>query len=64
MWDLSRIGRSQTDQEKLDGPPELIFVHGGHTSKVSDISWNLNERLMMASVSDDNILQVWQTAYE
>jgi len=64
MWDLSRIGRSQTEQEKLDGPPELIFVHGGHTSKVSDISWNLNERLMMASVSDDNILQVWQTAYE
>ena len=64
VWDLSRCGRSQSMEEKLDGPPELIFVHGGHTSKVQDISWNLNERLMMASCADDNILQVWQIAFE
>lgn len=64
IWDLSRCGRAQTEEEKKDGPPELQFVHGGHTSKVSDISWNLNERLMLGSVSDDNILQVWQLAYE
>ena len=39
-------------------------MHGGHTAKISDVSWNLNERLMMASVAEDNILQVWQVAYE
>ena len=64
VWDLSRFGRQQTEEEKEDGPPELLFVHGGHTDRVSDFSWNLNERLMMASVADDNILQVWQIAYE
>jgi hypothetical protein len=26
-----------------DGPPELLFVHGGHTAKVSDFSWNPND---------------------
>jgi hypothetical protein len=35
-------------------------MHAGHKSKVSDISWNLNDKLVMASVEDDNIVQVWQ----
>lgn len=56
MWDLSRVGLEQTEEEKKDGPPELVFIHGGHTAKISDISWNQNERLAMASVSEDNIL--------
>jgi histone-binding protein RBBP4 len=64
VWDLSRVDRPQSEDEKKDGPPELLFVHGGHTSRVSDISWNPNERLMMASCSEDNIVQVWQVAYE
>lgn len=59
VWDLARYGAQQTEEEKRDGPPELIFIHGGHTSKISDMSWNLNERLMMASCAEDNILQVW-----
>jgi len=56
IWDLSRFDKVQTEEEKEDGPPELLFVHGGHTDRVSDMSWNLNERLMMASVADDNVL--------
>ena len=64
VWDLARCGAEQTEEEKRDGPPELVFLHGGHTSKIQDISWNLNERLMMASCAEDNILQVWQVAYE
>lgn len=64
VWDLARCGAAQTEEEKRDGPPELVFIHGGHTSKIQDISWNLNERLMMASCSEDNILQVWQVAFE
>lgn len=64
VWDLSRCGQSQTEEERRDGPPELMFIHGGHTTKVSDLSWNLNERLMLASAAEDNILQVWQVAYE
>ena len=64
IWDLSKFDQKQTPEEEQDGPPELIFVHGGHTDRVSDFSWNMNERLMLASTSDDNVLQVWQVAYE
>jgi WD40 repeat protein len=62
IWDLSRIGMEQEPEEAEDGPPELLFVHGGHTSKVSDLSWNLNEPWAMASVAEDNICQIWQMA--
>jgi len=56
IWDLSRIGAEQTPEEAKDGPPEILFSHAGHTSKISDMSWNLNENLMMASVAEDNII--------
>ncbi len=64
VWDITRIGTEQSTEDADDGPPELLFVHGGHTSKVSDISWNPNqgEEWVMASVAEDNILQIWQMA--
>jgi len=62
VWDLSKIGEEQTADDAADGPPELLFIHGGHTSKISDFSWNANEPWVVASVSEDNILQVWQMA--
>lgn len=64
IWDLSRFDKPQTEEEKADGPPELLFVHGGHTDRIADFSWNLNEKLMIASTADDNVIQVWQVAYE
>lgn len=60
LWDLSRIGDEQAPEDAEDGPPELLFVHGGHTSKVSDLAWNGSDDWVMASVAEDNILQVWQ----
>lgn len=60
IWDLSRIGMEQDPEDAEDGPPELLFVHGGHTSKVSDISWNPNDPWVISSVAEDNILQIWQ----
>jgi len=62
VWDLRRIGDEQTSEDAEDGPPELIFIHGGHTSKISDFSWNLNDDWVIASVAEDNILQIWQMA--
>ena len=38
------------------------FIHGGHTAKISDFSWNPNEPWVICSVSEDNIMQVWQMA--
>ena len=60
VWDLSKIGEEQSAEDAEDGPPELLFVHGGHTQKVSDFSWNPNMSWAVASVSEDNILQVWK----
>ena len=53
---------SQTPEDAADGPPELLFIHGGHTSKISDFCWNPRDPWVIASVAEDNILQVWQMA--
>jgi WD40 repeat protein len=60
VWDLSRIGDDLTSEEAADGPPELLFIHSGHTGRVNDFAWNGNEEWMIASTADDNILQVWK----
>eukprot|EP00937_MAST-01D_sp_MAST-1D-sp2_P000179 g179.t1 len=62
VWDLSRIGEAQTAEDAEDGPAELLFIHGGHTDKISDVSWNVNDEMVCATVSEDNILQIWQMA--
>ncbi|RHY14785.1 hypothetical protein DYB28_015894 [Aphanomyces astaci] len=62
VWDLSKIGEEQSAEDAEDGPPELLFIHGGHTAKISDFSWNPNDPWVVASVSEDNILQIWQMA--
>ncbi|KAL5210809.1 hypothetical protein ABZP36_006432 [Zizania latifolia] len=62
VWDLSRIDQEQTPEDAEDGPPELLFIHGGHTSKISDFSWNPCEDWVISSVAEDNILQIWQMA--
>lgn len=62
IWDLCRIGDEQSEEDAEDGPPELLFAHGGHTDKISEFSWSPNEPWMIASVAEDNILQIWQVA--
>ncbi|CAN8076095.1 unnamed protein product [Agarophyton chilense] len=59
IWNLAKIGEEQDPEDAEDGPPELLFIHGGHTNKVSDFSWNRNEPWVIASVAEDNILQIW-----
>ncbi|KAJ8662982.1 hypothetical protein O0I10_001159 [Lichtheimia ornata] len=62
VWDLSRIGQEMSPAEAEDGPPELLFMHGGHTNKISDFGWNPVDPWMLASAAEDNIVQVWQMA--
>lgn len=64
IWDLSRIGMEQSEEDAEDGPPELLFLHGGHTSKVTDFSFNPNRDWTLASVAEDNVLQVWNMSEE
>ncbi|RLN36279.1 WD-40 repeat protein MSI1 [Panicum miliaceum] len=62
IWDVNRIGDEQSEEDADDGPPELLFVHGGHTAKISELSWNPSEKWVVASVGEDNILQIWEMA--
>jgi len=64
IWDLSMVGLEQTPEEADDGPPELLFVHAGHTDYVGDISWNPAKDWYIATVSDNNILQTWRAAHK
>ncbi|PIN13172.1 Nucleosome remodeling factor, subunit CAF1/NURF55/MSI1 [Handroanthus impetiginosus] len=62
VWDIGRIGKEQTPEDAEEGPPELLFIHGGHTSEISDFSWNPCEDWIIASVAQDDIIQIWQMA--
>lgn len=62
FWDLSRIGEEQLPDDLDDGPPELLFMHGGHTNHLSDFSWNLNEPWLVCSAAEDNLVQIWKVA--
>lgn len=62
FWDLAKAGEEQTPEDSEDGPPELLFMHGGHTNRISDFSWNLHNPWVMCSAADDNLIQVWRVA--
>lgn len=60
VWDVGRIGDEQTPEDAECGPPELLFSHAGHTARVSDFTWSGSDDWVIASIAEDNILQVWQ----
>jgi histone-binding protein RBBP4 len=62
FWDLARVGEEQTPEDSEDGHPELLFMHGGHTNRISDFSWNKNSPWVVCSAADDNLIQVWKVA--
>ncbi|KAF2462787.1 WD40 repeat-like protein [Lindgomyces ingoldianus] len=62
MWDLSKIGDEQTPDEAEDGPPELLFMHGGFTNRICDFSWNKNDPWVMLAAAEDNQLHIFRPA--
>lgn len=62
FWDLSRAGNEQTPEDAEDGPPEMLFMHGGHTNRISDFSWNKNDPWVMCTTAEDNLIQVWRAS--
>lgn len=39
-----------------------LFMHGGHTNRISDFSWNLSDPWVLCSAAEDNLLQVWKVS--
>lgn len=39
-----------------------LFMHGGHTNRVSDFAWNPNDPWVMVSAAEDNLIQCWKVA--
>jgi len=64
VWNLARIGEEQESEDAEDGPPELMFIHGGHTDKMSDFAWSGTDAWLLASVAEDNMVQTWSVAEE
>ncbi|KAM0279979.1 hypothetical protein ACHAQH_004308 [Verticillium albo-atrum] len=62
FWDLSRVGDEQLPDDQEDGPPELLFMHGGHTNHLADFAWNPNDPWLVCSAAEDNLLQIWRVA--
>ncbi|KFD56679.1 hypothetical protein M513_02355 [Trichuris suis] len=58
IWDLDQINRQQTPEEASEGPPELLFIQGGHRNRVYDFSWNPNIPWFICS-TDAESLHVW-----
>ncbi|CDJ45859.1 WD domain, G-beta repeat domain containing protein, putative [Eimeria brunetti] len=62
LLDLEKAGQDQDPEDAEDGPPELLFTHGGHRADIYDACWNCEEKFpqMVASVANDNRLHIWQ----
>lgn len=60
IWDLNKIGE---EESKIDQTPaELVFIHSGHKNNAIDIAWNPVQEMEIASISYDNVLQIWSMA--
>ncbi|WPB06510.1 uncharacterized protein RHO25_011167 [Cercospora beticola] len=62
FWDLSKGGAEQTPDDAEDGPPEMLFMHGGHTNRISDFSWNRTDPWVICSTGEDNLIQCWRAS--
>eukprot|EP01056_Protomagalhaensia_sp_Gyna25_P001619 Protomagalhaensia_sp_Gyna_25__1618@NODE_1836_length_1487_cov_4_763812_g1508_i0_p2_GENE_NODE_1836_length_1487_cov_4_763812_g1508_i0NODE_1836_length_1487_cov_4_763812_g1508_i0_p2_ORF_typecomplete_len193_score27_39WD40/PF00400_32/0_15WD40/PF00400_32/0_033WD40/PF00400_32/3_5e05WD40/PF00400_32/0_61ANAPC4_WD40/PF12894_7/4_5e06ANAPC4_WD40/PF12894_7/1e06ANAPC4_WD40/PF12894_7/0_014eIF2A/PF08662_11/0_00022eIF2A/PF08662_11/1_3e08Ge1_WD40/PF16529_5/31Ge1_WD40/PF16529_5/0_00019Ge1_WD40/PF16529_5/2_8WD40_like len=60
IWDLREIGKEQPVEMAADGPPELLFSHGGHPAAVQDLDWSPTEELFMCTVCDANQFHIWR----
>ena len=52
------ILQEQTPEDALDGPPELMFIHGGHTSRITSFDWSPDLPWTISSCADNNIVQL------
>lgn len=64
---MAKMVRLSCKSAFVDRRAELIgccrlFMHGGHTNRISDFSWNLTDPWVVCSAAEDNLIQVWKVA--
>lgn len=37
-------------------------MHGGHTDRIADFSWNKNDPWLICSAAEDNMIQIWKAS--
>jgi histone-binding protein RBBP4 len=57
LWDINAGAASST--EKSGRQVQAISTFKGHTSVVEDVDWHAKDSNMIASVSDDQSLRIW-----
>jgi len=71
VWDLSSLSSSAATtattqfgegEDEDEGPPELLFVHGGHISSVTAVDWSYKDQMLAASIECDGRLHIWRMA--
>ncbi|CUS21743.1 LAQU0S03e09736g1_1 [Lachancea quebecensis] len=62
VWDLFQVGAEQQQEDADDGVPELLMMHAGHKSPVNDFSCNPSIPWLMASVEEENVVQIWKSS--
>ncbi|KAG5498607.1 hypothetical protein JKF63_02893 [Porcisia hertigi] len=62
LWDLAKTSLPLEYSVDQVAPPEVSFVHIGHTGRVTDASWNSSKReeWLLASADTTNGLQVYR----
>lgn len=67
IWDLNKLdGDFDVDdyiKNEVDDPT-LVFVHGGHTSRISEFSWVPGVSNTIISAGEDNLIQIWKPHLE
>lgn len=67
IWDLQKLDEEFDADDFLkndEDDPCLRFVHGGHTSKVSEVAWLQGVSSTLVSVGEDSLVEVWRPHLE
>ena len=66
FWDITLIGSPLSTDDFEDGPPELLFIHNGHRSRVNDFDWSSASsslasysNLLCSTEESNNIIQIY-----
>ena len=61
VWDILKCNAMEQDEE---APAEVLFLHGGHNSRIGDFDFHPTIPFQLTTVDDENICQVFRIASE